>query len=537
MKMLFRSLPRFLAAVCVLANTVFAQIMPAPTPSYYVSKVKELNPDGIGASGASLVELNGKLYFVADNGTSGKELWVSNGTEAGTYMLKNINLTGSSTPYYLTVMNGALYFSADNGTHGRELWKTDGTAGGTRMVREINPSGDADPMGLVANGNILYFSADNGTVGRELWKTDGTAEGTRMVKDINPAGSSMDAYLASQLVVYNGNVYFGAKTVAYGLELWVSDGTSAGTVLVKNCNPTGDGNPQYLTVCNGKLFFSANGSELWKSDGTSAGTVLVKTVNAMSLKAVGTTLFFAGLGPTTGRNLWKSDGTSAGTVLVRNINLSGDDDLNSLTAFQNQLFFAASDGTSYDFWKSDGTYSGTQKVKSISPHRLTVIGNSLYFSSGKLWKSDGTSDGTKALASGYAYSDPWFMTGLGNKILFFASDQSGDYELYQLAPCTICPIPNAREGTGPESVTGLTLTVSKNPTPDDVTVEIRGAAGQPLSLHLTNLLGQLIVSKMIETAGPLERHRFDLRTQPGGLLLFRAISGEHSQTVRISKTD
>ena len=87
----------------------------------------------------------------------------------------------------LTDVHGILYFSANDGKHGFELWRSDGTGRGTRMVKDINPGrGGSDLTGITAVNRIIYFTADDGVHGAELWRSDGTGRGTRMVKDISP---------------------------------------------------------------------------------------------------------------------------------------------------------------------------------------------------------------------------------------------------------------------------------------------------------------------------------------------------------------
>src|SRR5262249_26350665 len=177
-----------------------------------------------------------------------------------------------SNPYYLTPVGGTLFFTANDGTHGRELWKTDGTAAGTTLVKDINP--DTNPFGpspnnLAAVGGTRFFAANDGVDGRELGRSDGTAAGTFMVKDINP-GSSYGFPLGSYpsyLTDVGGTLFFAAND-STGRELWKSDGTEAGTVLV--APGSGASLPSHLTAAGGTLFFSAfdpvHGTELWQSD-------------------------------------------------------------------------------------------------------------------------------------------------------------------------------------------------------------------------------------------------------------------------------
>jgi len=158
--------------------------------------------------------------------------------------------------------------------------------------------------------------------------------------------------------------------------------------LVKDINPGSSGsNPNSLTAVGNTLFFTAddgNDIELWKSDGTASGTVLVADISfgdfSPYLTAVGNTLFFQAYDGENGRGLWKSDGTAAGTVLVAYFNSP-----RYLTAVGNTLFFRANDGVNgYELWKSDGTAAGTVLVKDINPgsylsssdpRNLTAVGS------------------------------------------------------------------------------------------------------------------------------------------------------------------
>src|SRR5205823_1022287 len=160
----------------------------------------------------------------------------------------------------LTNVNGRLFFTADDGTGGRELWQSDGTAAGTVLVKDINPGGAGSSPGSLTNVNgTLLFTADDGTGARELWKSDGTAAGTAagtvLAKDINTGNAGSNP---SNLTNVNGTLFFTANYWWEGWELWKSDGTAAGTTLIKDFNP---GDPFYytypsqLTNVNGTLFF------------------------------------------------------------------------------------------------------------------------------------------------------------------------------------------------------------------------------------------------------------------------------------------
>ena len=141
--------------------------------------VKNINPTG-SSNPHNLTAFccNRPVLFAADDGTNGIELWVSDGTDAGTFMVEDINPTGDSSPAGMVHDSTTKFFSADDGASGRELWSVSGpfsdwTAGNTSasLARDVNPGPDSSfPMDLVAKGSELYFTADDGTDGREFWQ-------------------------------------------------------------------------------------------------------------------------------------------------------------------------------------------------------------------------------------------------------------------------------------------------------------------------------------------------------------------------------
>jgi ELWxxDGT repeat protein len=389
-------------------------------------------------------------YFSAATAAEGGELWKTDGTAAGTVLVKDINAGAlASNPWGFTAVGSTVFFSADDGVNGRELWKTDGTAQGTVLVKdiaigtetswdfatdtEVEQPASSYPYGLVALNNRLFFGGSGSAGG--LWTSDGTSAGTFLVKETSEVG----------LVSYAGKIFF-----SDGTSLWSSDGTAAGTTIVKSdAKANLYGQSEYSTaVVGGKLIFSGyddvNGSELWVTDGTAAGTTLLKDLAPGSSTAweytqpdssypsgftvVGSTVFFVASNPQSGRELWKTDGTANGTVLVKDINpgtfqqsqwtengevqvaVPLDSSPWELKKFGTALLFVADDGVNgRELWKSDGTAAGTVLVKDLLPGKttdgyplssipsdLTRYNGAMYFiaSGDELWKTDGTAAGT-----------------------------------------------------------------------------------------------------------------------------------------------
>ncbi len=270
-----------------------------------------------------MTAIGSTLYFSAYDDVNGTELWKSNGTDIGTEMVKDINTSGNSVPRFLTTAGSTLYFAAteDGNDSNVKLWKSDGTETNTVVVKDINPNESfltgSTALYSVSIGSTLYFGANNGQDGNELWKTDGTEIGTVLVRDIRLG--SIGSYI-NKLTVMGSSLYFFAENGLYGHEFWKSDGTLEGTVLVKDINPGfGDCAAQNMFTIGSMLYFDAdngtNGRELWSSDGSAENTTMIADINPGSnesrdgstnnnIVSNGSMIFFAADNNTNGMELW-----------------------------------------------------------------------------------------------------------------------------------------------------------------------------------------------------------------------------------------
>jgi ELWxxDGT repeat protein len=383
----------------------------------------DLNPGANSSSPSSLTKLGLSLFFAADDGTHGSELWKSNGTPAGTVLLKEL-VPGSdgSFPYNFTVFNGSLYFAAFNNTDA-VLWKTDGTAAGTVAIKTFTNVPRLFDFNLI-NGSLIFFLDNTGNGGGfELWKTDGTTGGTVSVKTDFTYVSNGDDYKPLRSVILNNELYFSASDAASGVEIWKTNGSLAGTSLIKDINPFSDSNPAWLLVFNNAVYFSAddgaNGTELWKTNGTTVGTSLIKNVNTspgtgsdpQELTASTSLVYFSANDGVVGSELWASDGTTGGTSLVKNINTTitaGVDESSNPTSLvwtgTTLLFAATTTDEGTELWRSDGTGATTILLNDINPGSASSNPDNLFlYSDGSIYFS--ADDGTFG-------TELWSTTGL-----------------------------------------------------------------------------------------------------------------------------
>lgn len=400
------------------------------------------------------VDRAGTIFFPADDGLRGDELWMSDGTATGTGLVKNINPPLTSAALGEFTDGGGYLAFAEATTTGGVLWQSAGTDATTTPLLSFQ----SVPRDLLRFGNSVLFSASSPPTGDELWTTDGTSVGTAPLVDLVPGSQGS---MPAALTRVGSAVYFLARDASGRQGLWRTDGSAAATALVDSSAPgPAWAAPASVAAAGSLLFFATSvlPAELWRSDGTAAGTMPLRAfdhdpVTNRSIDrphAVGSWALFAAQDAATGFELWASDGTTAGTFIVKDIQPGpgsslvprGGAALEAVVVGSSRLFFAANDGIrGEELWVSDGSDAGTMLVKDIDvstvgydtgPRSLFSAGSYLLFaacdgSSGyELWRSDGTDAGTvmvKDIATGSPGSDPHDFALLPDgRVIFAATD-------------------------------------------------------------------------------------------------------------------
>ncbi len=351
-------------------------------------RVADIDPGPNSSDPQFIAAAGGRLLFAAyESDSYGAQLWISDGTTTGTHRVRN---PGTFGPWFygqnvlspqpgIGLPDGSFLFAAnDGGSQGLELWRTDGTDAGTALVADLNSGGDSAPSGFISFGGRIFFGAIS-DAGSGLWVTDGTSAGTSLVK----ATGAIDPFsIPSLFTIAGGKLYFVGGS-GEG-PLWVTDGTSAGTI------PLGPSDAHAIAAVgstvyalDGDLFSSS--LQLLKTDGTVAGTTQVKTIGLQSrlclfglpLSAAGGKVFFFDCNPDVGQQLWKSDGTAAGTVVAHAPSRtpsfpfpdpSDREPFTFLKPLGSELVFSADDDEAVTrIWKTDGTPHGTWAPLSYQP--------------------------------------------------------------------------------------------------------------------------------------------------------------------------
>lgn len=194
-------------------------------------RVVDLRPGAASSQPSDLTSALGLVFFTAYSGASAaSELWQSDGTAAGTARVGPTGPGAPLSPSRLTGAAGRLWFVADDGVHGAELWSTTGATGATRLVRDIHGGSESSaPDHLVElNAQSILLTADDGVSGREIWNA--TSTNATLVRDIAPG--SLSGKVTGLTRVGNQVLFAAQQDDATGQELFRTDGTSSGTYLI-----------------------------------------------------------------------------------------------------------------------------------------------------------------------------------------------------------------------------------------------------------------------------------------------------------------
>jgi len=398
--------------------------------------------------------LGDRVFFLAATPASGPELWASDGTPEGTSMVVDIREgpeSAGSNIYeipYFAVAREMLFFPASTIEHGTELWVTDGTAAGTRRLTDVCPgSCSGAPHDLTTVGDLVFFkTVDDPLIWDPLgestavWRTDGTPEGTFEVL----AGTKPRCMSAHQDRLLIG-AYRGHSLDDYVEELWVADGEADGTVLIKEyTHPTAPKIPCGFSEFEGLTYFTAaveeTGKELWRTDGTPSGTRILKDVEPGEVGSflemgpvVNGVLTFTASDFNHGRRLWRTDGTADGTVPVADPCPGTGGDIEELeTVFGDKVLFRARDcENGYEPWVSDATEAGTYMLANLgegsrnsswSPSPIAIDNHLIMAVSanpeGGLWITDLSREGTRKLVNAGPGDYIQLIGRAGGEVLF-----------------------------------------------------------------------------------------------------------------------
>lgn len=343
---------------------------------------------------SSFVNINNTMFFIADNGQSGKEIFSSTGTAATTELLVDLNSGLADGIKSGLRQAGNKFFFIGRGDLGVGLYVSDGSVAGTKFLHPFDvPYHDnfyENSYGDSTREKVYFAKYANG-FGNELWVSDGTEVGTFVLKDIYPGIQGSNPRIINQL---GNTILFIADHPDYGKELWITDGTESGTQLLKDINVGASGinlpvisevNSRSIFrthIFNNKLYFNPSANlGLWVSDGTSSGTYRIdgnKFSNCRGFFEFNSKLYFIALldiyNPIHGNfdnytKICYTDGTEHGTDYYRNLvqNSNYYSEGHSFGILNNNLFFFAADTseleldhvnnlstTQIEMWKFDG---------------------------------------------------------------------------------------------------------------------------------------------------------------------------------------
>jgi ELWxxDGT repeat protein len=464
----------------------------------------------------------------------------------------------------LAVAGNRVVFEAKD-VHGTEPWTSDGTGAGTRLLRDLCPGPcGSDSNGFVAHARIVDFRSTWGNVTR-LVRTDGRTAVilARLVPPPPPDPGNSFNYVPPPLDLadLSGKTFFAALDPIFGQQPWVTDGTRPGTRRIDVLESAGgSSNPRsFLALGNQLLFTASDGT--WHVLYRISPSGIVSRVAETSVPASepgpseltesGLHAFFV---VNTGDNhgdedeLWRTDGTPGGTVRVASFQ---DKTLSNLRDLGNRLLFLVSSTTSeqpvHSFWESNGTPGGTVKrfdlpTDTVAVTDVAAVGAELYFllqreGAARIFRSDGTAAGTRMVLQlscdcnspgtvrflrfrGSVYFTAWGNFGL----TLYRTDGTAEGTV-PVVPAPGDPQPQGREPQALFEFQNELYFFARNPDP---------LASTPTwLLWKSNGNGAVLVKNI--GFGPFDPVDPQFAAEPGGPLYFRAWDPEHG--FELWKTD
>lgn len=405
---------------------------------------------------------NDSLYLSA-----GRSLVISDGNTAKGVTVDQSDFNSFKSISNLTEYKGDIYFSADYRVfspsfinYTKSLFKYDGIS--ISLVKNVISGTSFFTKTKIKNSMYLFFAGSDSENGNELWRTDGTEAGTVLIKDIATGTSSGVNLNLDESIVFNDIVYFVARDNSdNGWELWRSDGSETGTYMVKNISTSGsfkDSEPTNFTIYNNKLYFFA------KNRGTNSGTHKLY-------------------------DLWETDGTENGTVKIKNIGAeiaNGDYFDGDVIQFNNLMYFKGGG----KLWKSDGTESGTIAITDATtryriPDKLVVYNSEIYYvHNNNLWKTDGTTANITKITND-EFSILKDIHSTPEKVYFIGDKDNLGEELYSYKDATASVIKNNQNN--------ISIFYADN------SIYIKGLTSQKNSVTVYNTLGKVVKNMNLNT--------------------------------------
>ena len=492
-------------------------------------KVRDIYPGEDSSFPNEFELLNGITYFSAGtrdiNGLFLTQLWRTDGTEENTYRvagasLANYNSHKSFSKKY--AWDSTLFFAGGTPYNNQldiELWTSDGCDAGTFELKEINPNDPsisvpfhAHPSAFTALNDKLLFVATNKNTGFEWWETDGSSIGTKMLKDISPGNS--DGILASSGIIRLGDtVFFAAKDPDHGLELWYTDGTREGTRLFMDVNPGPESSgPLLHGTLNGELIFSTFynlNDQLWITDKAAGITQQIHSITPIIQKSMikncegchavrGGVIVFPARGGPEGNELWRTDGTPQGTWLIADIYPDPwDSNPRDFVHHKDTLYFIADGPDEHSaIYQTDG-HSHIQIARS------SQIGDSVI--------------------------NPRHLFAFDDKLFLLGDHPEYGESLYEFIPggkvnedtTIVQPPVNER------------ISIFPNPAKNSLTVEVEHAQQGFISLWAQDIQGRMIIFKSIRKENSEFKHEVNISEWAAGLYFFHIRLGSELRTEKI----